>query len=184
MATDTLGRVDVGKPAPDFALPGAAGRPVRLSSFRGRVTVLEWTSPVCPFTTKKYARGAMQAVQRAAVKRGAAWVLIDTAAKGKPGWLSPAAAKARVAATGASATAFVFDESGDVGRLYGVRTTPTVFIIGSDGRLLYQGAVDDDAWAERPPKALAYVRDALDDVFARRPLRRPESRPYGCPVEF
>lgn len=184
MDSAPLGRVDIGKPSPDFALPSAGGRPVRLSSFRGRVTVLEWTSPVCPFTTKKYARGAMQAVQRAAVKRGAAWLLIDTAARGRPGWLSPAAAKARVARTGGAATAFLFDESGDVGRLYGVRTTPTVYVIGPDGRLLYQGAVDDDAWAESPPKALAFVRDALQDVWARRPLRRPESRPYGCPVEY
>lgn len=184
MADAPLGRVDIGRPAPDFVLPAAAGRPVRLSSFRGRVTVLEWTNPVCPFTQKKYAAGAMQSVQRAAARRGAAWLLIDTAARGKPGWLSPAAAKSRVAKTGATATAFLFDETGDIGRLYGVRTTPTVFVIGADGRLLYQGAVDDDAWAQTRPLALSYVSAALDDVWAGRPLRRPESRPYGCPVEY
>ena len=179
-----LGRVDVARPAPDFALPGVSGAPVRLSRLRGRVVVLEWTNPVCPFTAKKYEKGAMQAVQRSAVRRGAAWLLIDTAAPGRPGFLSPAAAKTRLAKTKATATAVLRDETGDVGRLYGVRTTPTVFVIGADGRLLYQGAVDADPWSTAPPKALAYVREALDDVFARRAVRRPESRPYGCPLEY
>lgn len=182
--TSPLGRVDIGARAPDFALPSAAGPLVRLSAFRGRVTVLEWTSPVCPFTTKKYERGAMQALQRATLARGAAWLAVNTAGRERPGWLSPAAARGRVRQTGSRLTAFLLDETGDVGRLYGARTTPTVYVIGADGRLLYQGAVDNDAWASSGPKALAYVREALDDVWARRPVRRAESRSYGCPVEY
>ena len=179
-----LSRVEIGAPAPDFVLPSATGRRLRLSAFRGRVTVLEWTNPVCPFTTKKYAQGAIQAVQRAATQRGAVWLAIDTAARGKPGWLSPAAARARVAQARMSVSGFLFDESGDVGRLYGAKATPAVYIVGPDGRLLFQGAVDEDAWATTPPAALSLVRDALDEIFARRPVRKPETRQYGCPVEY
>ena len=184
MAFAPLGRVEIGARAPDFTLPSAMGRALRLSAFRGRVTVLEWTNPVCPFTTKKYAQGTMQAVQRSATRRGAVWLAIDTAAQGKPGWLSAAAARSRMAKTGMSVSGFLFDESGDVGRLYGAKATPAIYIVGADGRLLFQGAVDEDPWAATGPAALNLVRDALDDVFARRPVRRPETRQYGCPVEY
>ncbi len=177
-----LGRVEVGASAPDVRAPSATG-PFRLSGLRGRPVVLEWTSPVCPYTARKYEAGAMQAVQRQAARRGVAWVSVDTAAPGRPGALTPAAARARVARTGATVAAFVLDADGSVGRLYGVRVTPTVFLIGRDGRLAYQGAVDDDAWSSGP-QSLGFLRDALDDLLAGRPQRRAETRPYGCPVEY
>ena len=87
-------------------------------------------------------------------------------------------------AQGAHLTAFLFDTAGAVGRLYGARTTPTVYIVGADGRLAYQGAVDDDAWASAPPSALAFVREAITAVAAGRAPARAETRPYGCPVEY
>lgn len=179
-----LQRVEIGAAAPDFTLPSASGRRLRLSSLRGRPVVLEWTNPVCPFTARKYARGALPALQREAARRGFAWLCIDTAAASRPGHLTPAAARARVAAEGMTVTAFLLDEDGRVGRLYGARTTPSAYLVGADGRLLHQGAVDDDPYAEDGPGALAYLRQAIDDVAARRPVRRPETRPYGCPVEY
>ena len=179
-----LGRVETGARAPDFVLPSAAGRRVRLSSLRGRPVVLEWTSPACPFTAAKYARAALPALQRTAAARGFAWLCIDTAAPSRPGHLSPAQARIRVADHGLTVTAFLLDESGRVGRLYGARTTPSAYVVGADGRLAYQGAVDDDPWAEAGPGVLDHLRDALDDVAAGRPVRRPETRPYGCPVEY
>ena len=175
--------MEIGAVAPDFALPSAAGSAVRLSRLRGRVVVLEWTSPVCPFTTRKYADGSAQRLQRDAVRAGMRWLLVDTAAPGKPGWLSPAAAMARLAKLRAPASAWLRDETGDVGRLYGARTTPSFYVVGADGRLRYQGAADEDAFVD-PAKSLLYVREALDDVLARRPVRRPETRPYGCAVEY
>lgn len=181
--TAALGRVEIGAVAPDFTLPSASGARVRLSAFRRRVVVLEWTNPVCPFTAKKYDKGAMQTLQRSAARRGAAWVSIDTAAPDRPGFLTPAAARERIAKTGAKVSAFLFDTEGRIGRLYGARTTPSFFIIGADGRLAYQGAADGDPWSTGPD-SLAYPREALDDLFARRAVRRAESRPYGCPVEY
>ena len=178
-----LGRVEIGTLAPDFALPSAAGAAVRLSQLRGRVVVLEWTGPVCPFTAKKYADGSAQRLQRDAVRAGVRWLLVNTAAPDKPGWLSPAAARARLARLRSPASAWLRDESGDVGRLYGARTTPSFYVVGADGRLRYQGAADEDAYATGA-RSLAWVREALEDVLAGRPVRRPETRPYGCAVEY
>lgn len=179
-----LGRVEIGAPAPDFTARTAEGRPLRLSSLRGRPVVLEWTNPVCPFTAKKYAKGALPALQRRARTQGFAWLAVDTAAPSRPGHLAPAAARARIASQHMAVTAFLLDEDGAIGRLYGARTTPSAYVIGADGRLLYQGAVDDDPWGESGPGVLAFLRDALDDVAAHRPVRRPETKPYGCPVEY
>lgn len=178
-----LGRVEIGAAAPDFALPSASGGSVRLSALRGRMVVLEWTSPVCPFTQKKYADGSAQRLQRDAVRAGVRWLLIDTAAKGRPGWLAPAAARARLAKLRSPASAWLRDESGDVGRLYGAKTTPSFYVIGADGRLRYQGAADEDAFATGPT-SLSWVREAVEDVLSGRPVRRSETRPYGCAVEY
>lgn len=183
MAVKPLGRVEIGAAAPDFVLPSAAGRPVRLSTLLGRLVVLEWTGPACPFTAKKYADGSAQRLQRDARAAGVRWVLINTAAKGRPGWLSPAAARERLARLRSPADAFLLDETGAVGRLYGAKTTPSFYVIGKYGRLLYQGAADADAYATGPA-SLSYVRDALDDLAAGRAVRRPETRPYGCAVEY
>jgi peroxiredoxin len=180
---DSLRRVDIGRPAPLFSARGADGRPHRLADYAGKVVVLEWTSPVCPYTEIKYKSGAMQALQRQARRMGAAWLSIDTAAADRLGYLSPKAAKARIRATHSVVTAFLSDPAGKIGRAYGAKTTPTLYIIGKDGRLAYQGALDDDP-SSADFKGKTYVRDALDDLAAGRPVRVAESRTYGCAVEY
>lgn len=180
---DELQRVEIGARAPDFAARGADGRTHRLSDYQGKAVMLEWTSPVCPYTALKYKSGAMQALQRQAASEGVAWLSIDTAAPGRAGYLSPVAAKARVAEVHATVSGFLFDEDGKIGRAYGAKTTPSFYLIGQDGRLLYQGAMDDDPGAD---DALGhnYVHAALDDLHAHRPIKPSETRPYGCAVEY
>ena len=173
----------IGARAPGFDLVGQDGRHHRLSDYRGKVVVLEWTSPACPFTTAKYTAGQMQDAQKAAARQGVVWLSINTSAPGKPGYLTASKAKARIKSTGAKVTAFLFDNGGKAGRLYGARTTPGAYVIGKDGQLLYQGAVDDD------DRALGevhhnYVTEALADIAAHRPVAVPETRQYGCPVEY
>ncbi len=182
-AAQGLGRVEIGQAAPDFTAMGADGRAHRLSDYAGRVVVLEWMSPVCPYTALKYKSGAMQALQGQARRAGAAWLSIDTAAPGRPGFMTPKAFKTRLAHTHATVTAALSDPDGTVGRLYGARTTPSFYIVGRDGRLAYQGAMDDDPGAD-DARGRNYVRDALADLAAARPVRAPESRPYGCAVEY
>ena len=183
LGQDVLRRVEIGQRAPDFTLHGADGRPHRLADYAGKVVVLEWTSPVCPYTQMKYKSGAMQTLQAQARADGDVWLSIDTAAADRPGFLSPVAAKARIRAVHATVSAFLSDPQGKVGRLYGAKVTPTFFIIGPDGKLAYQGAMDDDPEVD-DFKGRNYVRDALDDLAAHKPARTAETRTYGCAVEY
>lgn len=178
-----LGRVEIGAPAPDFQAAGADGAPHRLSDYAGKVVVLEWTSPVCPYTTLKYRAGAMQAVQKRAARQGVVWITVNTSAPGRPGYLSAAAARTRVAKTGMHVTAFLSDPDGAIGRVYGARTTPSLYVIGQDGRLAYQGAFDNDP-ARSSPGGQNYVTAALADLAGGRQVGTPETRPYGCAVEY
>ena len=179
----TLSRVDIGQRAPDFTLEGADGRPHHLADYAGKVVVLEWMSPVCPFTTQKYKSGAMQALQNQARKDGDVWFSINTAAPSRPGYLNAAAARARIEATHATVSAYLSDPEGKVGMAYGAKVTPTFYIIGPDGRLAYEGAMDDDPNVD-DFTGKNYVRDALGDLAAGRPVRTPETRTYGCGVEY
>jgi peroxiredoxin len=181
--SDQLGRVEIGARAPAFDLIGADGRRHRLSDYTGKTVVLEWTSPVCPYTAMKYQSGAIQALQRQATAQGVVWLAIDTAAPGRPGYLSPRAMTERVAETNAVITAFLSDPDGKVGRAYGARTTPSFYIIGRDGRLAYQGAMDNDPRTD-DLHGRNYVRAALNDLRAGRIVQTPETHPYGCAVEY
>lgn len=182
-AQGALGRVDIGAKAPNFELMGADGRMHALSAYRGKVVVLEWTSPVCPYTRAKYDDGTMQRLQKAARAQGVVWLSINTSASGKPGYLTRDQAKARVAQTGAVVSGFLLDNGGRVGKLYGARATPGFFIIGKDGRLAYQGAIDDDMLANGVV-TVNYVQATLGAIAAKRAVKTPETRPYGCAVEY
>jgi len=178
-----LGRVEIGAQAPDRVLLGADGLSHRLSDYRGKTVILEWTSPVCPYTANKYRHGLMQALQRRAARQGAVWLSIDTSSPGKPGFLTPAQAKARIKATGAVVTGFLFDHGGAFARPYGIRTTPSMVMIDGQGRVIYQGAIDQVPETTKPDSK-DHISAALDDLKAGRAIRTPETRAYGCAVEY
>jgi peroxiredoxin len=178
-----LSRVDIGAPAPTFTAPGADGKPHSLREYSGKLIVLEWTNPVCPFTAVKYKSGAMQTLQRYAAERQIVWISIDTAAPDKAGYLTPAAARRRIEQTHATVTAFLFDVNGKIARSYGAKTTPSFFVIGRNGKLAYEGAMDDQVFADQP-MGREYMKSALDDLIAGRPLKYPETQPQGCAVEY
>jgi peroxiredoxin len=178
-----LSHLTVGAPAPDFTLPGDDGASHRLSDYRGKVVVLEWTSPVCPFTAHQYAIKAMQGAQKQAARQKAVWISINTSSPGRPGYLTSEQAKARVEKTSAQVTDFLFDTGGKVGRQYGAKTTPVLYIVGKGGRLVYQGAFDDDAGGTGIVRH-RYVDEALTNLKAGKAVTTPETRQYGCPVEY
>jgi AhpC/TSA family len=179
----SLSRVNVGAAAPLFSALGADGTRHRLSDYRGKIVVLEWTSPVCPYTAVKYRNGAMQALQSYAARHRVVWLSMDTAAPGRAGYLTPAAARQRITATRSVVTGFLFDVDGKIARRFGAKTTPSFFIVDRDGKLAYEGAMDDENSADsaRPNN---YVRDALEDLHAHVAVRTPETRPYGCGIEY
>ncbi|MDP9087923.1 MAG: redoxin domain-containing protein [Pseudomonadota bacterium] len=178
-----LDHLNIGAPSPAFSAQGADGKLHRLRDYAGRIVVLEWTSPVCPFTAVKYKNGAMQALQRYAAAHDIVWLSIDTAAPDKAGYLSAVAARARVAQTAAMITAFLFDHDGSIARRYGAKTTPSFFVVDRNGRLAYQGAMDDQIFADQDT-GREYLKSALADLRAGRRVADPETQPQGCAIEY
>ena len=178
-----LGRVDVGAQAPQFTAKGADGKQHSLRDYAGKLVVLEWTNPVCPFTAVKYKSGTMQALQRYAASRQIVWLSIDTAAPDKAGYLTAPAARARIAQTHATVTAFLFDVDGNIARSYGAKTTPSFFVVDRDGKLAYEGAMNDQVFAD-DIAGREYVKSALDDLVAGRRVQKTETQPQGCAVEY
>ncbi len=134
----------VGQAAPNFSLPDADGKARSLSQYRGKTVVLEWTNHECPYVKKHYS-GNMQALQRDATRDGVVWLSIVSSAPGQQGHITGAQAKQLTASRKASPTAVLLDPAGRVGRLYGAKTTPHMFVINPQGRLVYAGGIDDVA---------------------------------------
>jgi peroxiredoxin len=176
----------VGQKAPAFTATDSNGRTVSLSDFTGKPVVLEWTNPECPFVQKYYSGGDMQKLQADARKQGAVWLSINSGAPGKQGALTGAEANAKIRTQGIASTAYLLDTDGAVGRAYGARTTPHMFVIAPDGTLAYAGGIDNVPTANPSDIARAepLVKLALADVAAGRPVATPTSKPYGCSVKY
>jgi peroxiredoxin len=178
--------VETGAQAPDFSVQDASGATRTLAEFSGRTLVLEWTNHGCPYVRKHYDAGAMQALQREATAANVVWLQVISSAQGEQGYLDGAGAQARVRTDNAAPTATLLDPTGAMGRAYGARNTPHMFIINGQGRLVYQGAIDDRPSA-RPATlegANNYVRAALADIAAGRAVATAETTPYGCSVKY
>jgi hypothetical protein len=176
----------VGRPAADFRLMSAEGKPVKLSDFRGRMVVLEWNDPGCLYARRQYMRGDVQRAQGVAQSMGAVWLTISSAAPGTPGFVSAAAARSLVKQQHATPTAYLLDPQGVVGRRYGATKTPQVALIAPDGRLAYQGAIDNrpSTNTENFDGARSYILDAMRQVKAGKRVAVPNTRPYGCAIDY
>lgn len=178
--------IATGAPAPGFSAQDAQGQTRTLDEFSGRTVVLEWTNYGCPYVRKHYQSGNMQTLQQEATASGVVWLQVISSAPGEQGYLDGPGALERVQTDSANPTATLLDPAGVMGHAYGARNTPHMFIIGSDGRVLYQGAIDDRPSA-RPASlegANNYVRAALADIAAGRPVQVAETTPYGCSVKY
>ncbi|MFN7177526.1 MAG: thioredoxin family protein [Thermaurantiacus sp.] len=186
MAAPAAAAPTVGQPAPAFTVTDSNGQRHSLSDFRGRTVVLEWTNADCPFVKKFYEPGAMQRMQADATKNGVVWLTVNSGAPGKQGHVTPAQANAKMKSAGFNATAYIPDADGTLGRLYGARTTPHMFVIDPKGTLVYAGGIDDTPTANSADiaKARNFVQLALADVAAGRAVATPTSRPYGCSVKY
>ena len=174
-----------GQAAPAFTLVDADGTQRSLADFRGRTVVLEWTNEGCPYVQKHYS-GAMQALQREAVGDGVVWLSIISSAPGTQGHVEGEAARQWKTRTNGASTHLLLDPTGEVGKLYGAKTTPDMRVIDGDGRLVYVGGIDDRPTnkVEDLDGANNYVRAALDDLEAGRPVRTAFATPYGCSVKY
>jgi len=176
----------VGQPAPDFSLKDATGKTVRLSDFKGKHVVLEWTNPGCPFVRKHYDSGNMPATQKGAVDQGVVWLSVNSTEKASADYLAPAQLAAWFTERKAVPTALLLDEEGTAGHAYGARTTPHLYIVDPKGTLVYAGGIDSIPSA-RPadiPKATNYVKAGLADALAGKPIATATTQPYGCSIKY
>ena len=176
----------IGKPAPAFELVDIQGKLVKLADFKGRHVVLEWTNPNCPFVVKHYGSQNMQVLQKQARAKNVVWLSISSTAQSHADYQSPTELFAHYKQWGATPTAILMDDSGQVGRTYAARTTPHMYLIDPKGVLVYAGGIDDkrSASAEDVKTAKNFVRIALDESLAGKAVSTPSAAPYGCSIKY
>jgi peroxiredoxin len=175
----------VGQAAPDFSALDTSGKTRNLSDYKGKLVVLEWTNPGCPFVRKHYS-GNMQALQREFTAKGVVWLSINSTEAESGDYLAPAKLAGWMAEKQGQPTATLMDESGRVGQLYGARTTPHMYIISPQGQLIYAGGIDSipSARVDDIKTATNYVRQGLTEALGGKPLSVGASRAYGCSVKY
>ncbi len=173
-------------PAPAFTAQNADGRPVSLAQFKGKTVVLEWTNSGCPYVGKHYGSANMQTLQKEARAQGVVWLSVISSAPGQQGFKTGAEAKAWAKESGASPSDILLDPDGKLGRLYGAKTTPDMRIVNTKGELVYEGAIDDKPTSNAADVKTAknFVRVALAEIKAGKPVSTPFAKPYGCSVKY
>ena len=186
LATAAHAAPQIGKAAPEFMANDTNGNHVMLSDLKDKIVVLEWTNHDCPFVKKQYGTGNMQALQEEATKDGVVWITMNSSAKGKQGYVTAEEANKMTTADKAHPSHKILDEDGSIGQLYGAKTTPHMFVINKDGVLVYAGAIDDKSGTdpEEIKTANNYVRAALADLKAGKPVAKASTNPYGCGVKY
>jgi len=176
----------VGQTAPNFTLQGGDGKEHSLDQYKGKYIVLEWTNPGCPFVHKFYDSGAMQNLQKEETAKGVVWLRINSGAPGKEGSQTAADVTDYEKTNHVAATATLLDPTGKVGHMYGARNTPQMFVIDPKGELIYAGGIDNKPSPDAAdiPGATNYVKAALDESMAGKPVTTPTAKPYGCSVKY
>lgn len=177
---------EVGKPAPAFSAVDSNGKNESLADYRGKYVVLEWTNDGCPFVQHYYKHGNMQALQKEYTAKGVAWLSVISSAPGAQGYADGDRANRLTQQRGAAPTAVLLDPGGKLGHLYDAKTTPHMFVIGPDGTLLYAGGIDSIPSTDPDDiaKASPYVKTALDQVLAGKPVAQAVTQPYGCSIKY
>jgi peroxiredoxin len=177
---------EVGQPAPDFTLVDLDGKVHKLSDHKGKIVVLEWFNPGCPYVVAAHTKGSLVDTAARQSKDGVVWLAVNSGAPGKQGHgveTNRAAVKAW-----AMPNPVLLDESGSVGKAYGATNTPHMFVVGKDGKLAYKGAIDNSPDGERgSPQGgvlVEYVSAAISELSAGRPVRTSQTKAYGCGVKY
>lgn len=175
----------VGQPAPDFSLSDTAGKPVKLSQFRGKLVVLEWNNPGCPFVRKHY-NGNMQSLQKDFTQKGVVWLAVNSTETQSGDYLAPEQLARWMRDKGASPTATLMDPDGKAGAAFGARVTPHMYIVNTQGLLVYAGGIDSIPSARESDiqKATNHVRQGLTELLAGQPLSVATSQAYGCSIKY
>jgi peroxiredoxin len=180
-----LANAPVGQAAPSFTVTDLSGKPVKLEVFKGKTVVLEWHNFGCPFVQKHYRSGNMQALQKK-YATDVVWLAVNSTNKSASDYTEPAALTTQLRQFGATPAGYLMDEPGAMGRAYGAKTTPHMYIIDPAGKVVYNGAIDDKRSTnpEDVKTAKNYVAAALDELKAGKPITVASTAPYGCTVKY
>lgn len=176
----------VGQPAPDFKALDTRGKAVSLADFKGKHVVLEWVNPSCPYVVKHYGSANLPGTQKEATAKGVVWLAVNSTATDHSDYRTPADLAQWMQSQKAAATATLMDADGKIGRAYGARTTPHLYIIDPKGTLVYAGGIDNKPTANPADVATAtnHVKVALSEALAGKPITQASTRPYGCSVKY
>ncbi|MGH9607879.1 MAG: redoxin domain-containing protein [Terracidiphilus sp.] len=186
MPAPAFAQARVGAPAPAFTATDSHGQTHTLAEYRGKYVVLEWHNQGCPYTRKQYVSGNMEALQREWTSKGVVWFTVISSAPGQQGYVTDPEENAYLVKMHADPTAVLMDPEAKLGRLYDAKTTPEMYVIDPEGKLIYEGAIDN-----RPTPDVSdikgadnYVNDALTEAMAGKPVATAYTRPYGCSVKY
>jgi len=178
--------VKVGDSAPEFKGTDSNGKTQTLNQYRGRYVVLEWHNHDCPFTKKHYESGNMQSLQKTWTGKGVVWLTMISSAPGQEGYMTAAEENSYMKKVNAVPTATILDPKGEIGKEYGAKTTPDMFVIDPEGKLIYAGAIDDHPSTDTGDIKTSknYVSEALTQAMAGKEVATAVTRPYGCSVKY
>jgi peroxiredoxin len=182
-AKPTEAKLEIGKAAPAFELKDLDGKAVKLADYKGKVVVLEWFNPECPFVVHQHSEGVLKDAAAKATKDGVVWLAINSSGPGKEG--NGVEKNKKAVADWKMAYPVLVDEDGTVGMAYGSKNTPTMYIIDAKGMLAYHGAIDNAP--EGKPEGgtlVSYVENALAELKAGKAVSKAETKPYGCGVKY
>jgi hypothetical protein len=172
--------------APDFTVTDSQGKAVKLSDFKGRYVVLEWTNPECPFVQKHYNSQNMQTLQKEWGQKDVVWLSVNSTNRSSSEFKTGGQMNEWMTAKGGTPKAILIDADSATGRAYAARTTPQMFVIDPSGSIIYGGAIDDKRSANPADVKIAnnYVRAALTEALAGKPVTVANTTPYGCSVKY
>ena len=185
LASPAFAAAAVGQAAPEFSATDTSGKTRKLSDYKGKLVVLEWTNPGCPFVQKHY-NGNMQSLQKEFAGKGVVWLAINSTETGSGDYLAPAKLVGWLGEKQAAPTATLMDESGRIGQMYGAKTTPHMYIVSPQGQLIYAGGIDSipSARVDDIKTATNYVRQGLTEALGGKALSVSSSRAYGCSIKY
>lgn len=168
----------VGTPAPVFTLEDQTGKKVSLSDFAGKVVVLEWLNPECPYVQRHGNAKTMETLAEKYAAKNVVWLGVNSTSSATHD------ANAKWISQHSLSYPILDDHNGEVGRSYGAKTTPHMYVIDTTGKLVYAGGIDDDPGGSKGSGALNYVDKALDEVTSGKAVTVSQSKPYGCGVKY
>jgi hypothetical protein len=176
----------VGQPAPEFSATDVQGKAVKLSDYRGKFVVLEWTNPECPYVRRHYNSGNMPALQKELGAKDVVWLTVNSTNQSSGEFKTPQEMAKWMSEKGAAPRATLIDRDSKVGKAYDARTTPHMYVVDPQGKLIYAGAIDDSRWAsqDKTKEAKNHVRAALGEAMAGKPVSVAATSPYGCTVKY